>query len=154
MQDFLIINTLGYPILSLLIFLPLAGVIPLLILKNDEAAKYSTLAVTTLIALISLTLYFKFDKTTALYQFGEHHAWIPMWDINYTLGIDGISLLLILLTTLLMPLCVLCSWNYIKTRVRPFLACLLIMQTSMLGVFMALDFVLFYILWEAMLIPM
>ena len=154
MQDFLIMNSLGYPILSLLVFLPLAGVIPLLLLKNDEAAKYSTLAVTLLIAIISLPLYFKFDKTTAMYQFGEHHAWIPMWDINYTLGIDGISLLLILLTTLLLPLCVLCSWNYITTRVRPFLACLLIMETSMLGVFMSLDFVLFYILWEAMLIPM
>lgn len=154
MQDFLIANTLGYPILSWLIFLPLLGIIPLLILKNDEAAKWWTLVITCVIAIISLPLYFKFDKTTAMYQFGEHHAWIPMWDINYTLGIDGISLLLILLTTLLMPLCVLCSWNYIKTRVRPFLACLLIMETSMLGVFMALDFVLFYILWEAMLIPM
>jgi len=154
MYDFLIMNTLGYPILSLLIFLPLVGVIPLLFLKNDEAAKYWTLVITLVIAVISLPLYFTFDKTTALYQFGEHHAWIPMWDINYTLGIDGISLLLILLTTLLMPLCVLCSWRYITTRVRPFLACLLIMETSMLGVFMALDFVLFYILWEAMLIPM
>jgi NADH-quinone oxidoreductase subunit M len=154
MYDFLIMNTLGYPILSLLVFLPLMGVIPLLILKNDEAAKYWTLIITLVIAVISLPLYFKFDRTTALYQFGEHHAWIPMWDINYTLGIDGISLLLILLTTLLMPLCVLCSWRYITTRVRPFFACLLIMETSMLGVFMSLDFVLFYILWEAMLIPM
>jgi len=154
MQDFLIMNTLGYPILSLLVFLPLAGVIPLLILKNDAAAKYWTLFITIVIAVISLQLYFKFDKTTALYQFGVDHAWIPMWDIRYTLGIDGISLLLILLTTMIMPLCVLCSWNYITTRVRPFLACLLIMETSMLGVFMSLDFVLFYILWEAMLIPM
>ena len=154
MQDFLIMNTLGYPILSLLVFLPLIGVIPLLILKNDEAAKYWTLAITLVIAVVSLPLYFKFDRSTPLFQFGEHHAWIPMWDINYTLGIDGISLLLILLTTLLMPLCVLCSWRYITTRVRPFLACLLIMETSMLGVFMSLDFVLFYILWEAMLIPM
>ena len=76
MQDFLIMNTLGYPILSLLIFLPLAGVIPLLILKNDEAAKYWTLVITLVIALVSLPLYFKFDKTTALYQFGEHHPWI------------------------------------------------------------------------------
>src|SRR5210317_1756593 len=154
MQDFLIMNTLGYPILSLLVFLPLAGVIPLLILKNDEVAKYTTMVVTLLIAIVSLPLYFKFDKTTAMFQFGEHHPWIPMWDINYTLGIDGISLLLILLTTLLMPLCVLCSWNYITTRVRPFFASLLIMETAMLGVFMSLDFVLFYILWEAMLIPM
>jgi NADH-quinone oxidoreductase subunit M len=154
MYDFLIMNNLGYPILSILVFLPLLGVIPLIILKNDEIAKYWGLAITTVIALVSLPLYFNFDKTTAQYQFGEHHAWIPMWDINYTLGIDGISLLLVLLTTLLMPLCILCSWRYITERVRPFLACLLIMETSMLGVFMSLDFVLFYILWEAMLIPM
>ena len=154
MYDFLIMNNLGYPILSILVFLPLLGVIPLIILKNDEIAKYWGLAITTVIALVSLLLYFNFDKTTARYQFGEHHAWIPMWDINYPLGIDGISLLLVLLTTLIMPLCILCSWRYITERVRPFLACLLIMETSMLGVFMSLDFVLFYILWEAMLIPM
>ncbi len=154
MYDFLIMNNLGYPILSILVFLPLLGVIPLIILKNDEIAKYWTVAITTVIALVSLPLYFNFDKTTAQYQFGEHHAWIPMWDINYTLGIDGISLLLVLLTTMIMPLCVLCSWRYITERVRPFLACMLIMETSMLGVFMSLDFALFYILWEAMLIPM
>ena len=154
MYDFLIMNNLGYPILSILVFLPLLGVIPLIILKNDEIAKYWTLAITTVIALVSLQLYFNFDKTTARYQFGEHHAWIPMWDINYTLGIDGISLLLVLLTTMILPICILCSWRYITERVRPFLACMLIMETSMLGVFMSLDFVLFYILWESMLIPM
>jgi NADH-quinone oxidoreductase subunit M len=112
------------------------------------------LLVTLVNAAIYLPLYWRFDATTAKFQFGEHHAWIPAWHINYTLGIDGISLLLVLMTTLLMPLCVLCSWNYIKTRIRPFMVCLLIMETSMLGVFMALDFVLFYVLWEAMLIPM
>ncbi len=154
MYDFLIMNNLGYPILSILVFLPLLGVIPLIILKNDEIAKYWTLAITTVIALVSLLLYFNFDKTTAQYQFGEHHAWIPMWDINYTLGIDGISLLLVLLTTMILPICILCSWRYITERVRPFLACMLIMETSMIGVFMSLDFVLFYILWESMLIPM
>ncbi len=120
MYDFLIMNNLGYPILSILVFLPLLGVIPLIILKNDEIAKYWTLAITTVIALVSLLLYFNFDKTTAQYQFGEHHAWIPMWDINYTLGIAGISLLLVLLTTMILPICILCSWRYITERVRPF----------------------------------
>jgi len=71
-----------------------------------------------------------------------------------TLGVDGISLLLIMMTTLIMPLCVLGSWRYIKTRIKEFMVCLLVMETSMLGVFMALDLVLFYVLWEAMLIPM
>ncbi len=74
--------------------------------------------------------------------------------INYSLGIDGISLLLVLLTTLIMPLCVLASWRYIQTRVKEFMICLLIMETAMVGVFCALDFVLFFVFWEAMLIPM
>ncbi|MCF6289857.1 MAG: NADH-quinone oxidoreductase subunit M [Desulfobacterales bacterium] len=154
MQDFLIMNSLGFPILSVLIFLPLAGSMLLFLLPSDGGAKFWTLLVTLVTAAISLILYRDFNTGTAMFQFGEHHAWIPMLKINYTLGVDGISLLLVLMTTLLMPLCVLGSWRYIKTRVRPFMFCLLIMETSMLGVFMALDFVLFYILWEAMLIPM
>jgi NADH-quinone oxidoreductase subunit M len=112
------------------------------------------LIVTSITAVISLPLYTRFDLSTHKYQFGENLPWIPSLNINYILGVDGISLLLILLTTLLMPLCVLCSWSYITKRVKPFMMCLLIMESSMLGVFMALDFVLFYVLWEAMLIPM
>jgi len=153
-MDFLIMNDLGYPILSIVIFLPLAGALIQLFIPGDNANRIWALIVTTINALISLPLYSNFDLTTHKYQFGEFHSWIPTLKINYILGVDGISLLLILLTTLLMPLCVLCSWRYIKARVKPFMICLLIMETSMLGVFMALDFVLFYILWEAMLIPM
>ena len=152
-MDFLILNE-GFPLLSVLIFLPLAGALITMIIPSEGAAKIWAMLVTTVTAVISLSLYSGFNTTTFKYQFGEHHAWIPAWDINYTLGIDGISLLLILMTTLIMPLCVLASWNYIKTRIKAFLVCLLIMETSMLGVFAALDFVLFYILWEAMLIPM
>jgi NADH-quinone oxidoreductase subunit M len=74
--------------------------------------------------------------------------------IHWTLGIDGISLLLVLLTTLIMPLCVLCSWQYIQSRVKEFMICLLIMESAMIGVFCALDFILFFVFWEAMLIPM
>jgi len=147
-------NHLGFPILSVLMFLPLAGAAALFFIVNDTAAKYWALIVTMANGCVSLFLYRDFDLTTPHFQFAEHASWIPSLNINYTLGVDGISLLLILLTTLLMPLCVLCSWNYIKVRVRPFMFCLLFMETSMLGVFMSLDFVLFYILWEAMLIPM
>ncbi|MEW6218322.1 MAG: NADH-quinone oxidoreductase subunit M [Thermodesulfobacteriota bacterium] len=154
MEDFLILNHLGWPILSVLIFLPLAGAAVLLVLRSEEGSKYWTLAVTAANAALSLPLYFNFQTGTAQYQFGEHLPWIRALDVNYTLGVDGISLLLILLTTLLMPLCVLCSWRYITRRIRHFMICLLIMETSMVGVFAALDFVLFYILWEAMLIPM
>jgi len=153
-MDFLMLNSSGFPILSTLIFLPLAGALALLAIPGANAQRYWTLLVTGVTAAISLPLYSGFDTSTAKYQFGEHIPWISSLDINYTLGIDGISLLLVLLTTLFMPLCVLGSWKYIETRVREFMICLLLMETSMLGVFMALDFVLFYVLWEAMLIPM
>ncbi|MBU0483988.1 MAG: NADH-quinone oxidoreductase subunit M [Proteobacteria bacterium] len=152
-MDFLIINE-GLPWLSILIFLPLAGAFIQIFISNENASRYWTLFVTLVTAAISLPFFNKFDPTTAQFQFAEHHAWIPSLNINYTIGLDGISLLLVLMTTLLMPLCVLASWRYISTRVREFMICLLIMETAMLGVFAALDFVLFYMLWEAMLIPM
>lgn len=153
-MDFLIMNSGDFNILSVLVFLPLAGALVLLFVPNAALVRILSLVVTTATAAISLPLYTNFDLTTPKYQFGEHHAWIPNLDINYTLGVDGISLLLILMTTMIMPLCVLGSWKYIEKRVKEFMICLLIMETSMLGVFVALDFVLFYIFWEAMLIPM
>lgn len=152
-MDFLLLNQ-GYPILSVLIFLPLVGALVALLFKDDDSSRLWALLVTTLNALLSFPLYSGFDPSTAKFQFAETHSWIPSLNIHYTVGVDGISLLLVLLTTLIMPLCVLASWNYIQTRVRGFMICLLMMETSMLGVFCALDFVLFYILWEAMLIPM
>ena len=152
-MDVLVLNQ-GWPLLSLLVFLPLVGIALLPLLRDNRVAKIWVLAITVANAVLSLKLYTGFDATTAKYQFAETLAWIPSLNITYTLGVDGISLLLVLLTTFLMPLCVLCSWNAISTRVREFLACILVMETSMLGVFLALDFVLFYIFWEAMLIPM
>ncbi|MBU0730360.1 MAG: NADH-quinone oxidoreductase subunit M [Proteobacteria bacterium] len=157
-MEFLILNDsyhiFGIGILSALIFLPLAGALIMFFIPGENASKLAALFITVLTAAISLPLYSRFDLGTAKFQFAEHVTWIPALNINYTLGIDGISLLLILMTTLLMPLCVLGSWKYITKRVKEFMICLLIMETSMLGVFMALDFVLFYVLWEAMLIPM
>jgi len=153
-MDFLIMNTMGFPILSSLIFLPLAGALVLLLIRGDNAVRLWTMLVTCANAALSLPLYSNFSLATHKYQFAEHAPWIKSLNINYTLGVDGISLLLILLTTLLMPLCVLGSWRYIEKRVKEFMVCLLLMETSMLGVFMALDLVLFYLLWEAMLIPM
>ncbi len=153
-MDFLSMNTLGFPILSLLIFLPLAGAAVVPLLRGDNLVRIWTLAVTLVNAGLSLPLYTHFDPTSSLFQFGEHRPWIETFNVNYTLGVDGISLLLVLLTTLIMPICVLGSWRYIQSRVKEFMVCLLVMETSMLGVFMALDLVLFYVLWEAMLIPM
>ncbi|AGF80084.1 NADH dehydrogenase subunit M [Desulfocapsa sulfexigens DSM 10523] len=153
-MDQLLINP-DYPhILSTLIFLPLAGAILLLFVRNEFFARYWALGITTLTALLSIPLIKAFDMTTSKYQFVEQVSWIKSLNIQYVIGIDGISILLVMLTTLIMPLCVLASWSYIKTRVQAFMVCLLIMECAMLGVFMALDFVLFYILWEAMLIPM
>ncbi|MBU1232180.1 MAG: NADH-quinone oxidoreductase subunit M [Proteobacteria bacterium] len=153
-MDQLLINP-DYPyILSTLIFLPLAGALLLLFIKNDDFARYWALGITALTAILSIPLVMAFDTSTSKYQFVEQVSWIQSLNIQYVIGIDGISILLVMLTTLIMPLCVLASWTYIKTRVQAFMICLLIMETAMLGVFMALDFVLFYVLWEAMLIPM
>lgn len=153
-MDFLIINEGFRYYLSALIFLPLAGALVMILIPGDTFSKYWSMLVTLATAALSIPVYQGFDPSTFKYQFGEHVQWIPSLNINYTLGVDGISLLLLLMTTLIMPLCVLASWRYIKTRMREFMICLLIMETSMIGVFVALDFVLFYILWEAMLIPM
>jgi len=149
---------LTYPefphLLSILIFLPLAGVVLLLFINNDVFSRNCALVTTSIVAIMSLRLITGFDPTISHFQFVEDHSWIESLNIRYTVGMDGISILLFLLTSLIMPFCVLASWTYIKKRVRTFMICLLIMETSMLGVFVALDFVLFYILWEAMLIPM
>jgi NADH-quinone oxidoreductase subunit M len=95
-----------------------------------------------------------FDIHATGFQFVEQIPWVPQWGLSYYLGIDGISLLMILLTILLLPLCVLCSWNYIGKRVKEFHICMLLMIAVCIGVFAALDMVLFYVFWEAMLVPM
>ncbi|MDD2766104.1 MAG: NADH-quinone oxidoreductase subunit M, partial [Opitutaceae bacterium] len=144
----------GFPLLSVLIFAPLLAAAVAALLRHERILRWWTLASTTIIALLSLQLWAGFNPETADFQFVEHAAWISGLKINYTVGIDGISLLLVLLTTLIAPLCVLASWSYIKTRVKEFMLCLLVMETAMVGVFCALDSILFFVFWEAMLIPM
>ena len=144
----------AFPFLSILIFGPLAAAAVAVFLRNERLLRWWTLLFTLAFAAFSLPLYSRFDASSADFQFVEHTAWIPWLNINYTLGIDGISLLLVLLTTFVMPLCVLASWRYITTRVKEFLITLLIMEAAMVGVFCALDFILFFVFWEAMLIPM
>ena len=143
----------SFPWLSLLIFLPAAGA-GALYLAPERHARAIALAATIVDFLLALPLWWLFDPSSSRMQFVEHAAWITSPPIHYSLGIDGISLPLMLMTAALMPLCVLISWTSIVTRVRTFMAVLLIMETAMLGVFAALDFVLFYVFWEAMLIPM
>jgi NADH-quinone oxidoreductase subunit M len=142
-------------VLSALIFAPLAAAGVAAFLKREDRLRWWTLFATSAVALFSLPLYWRFDATSPAFQFSPPAAdWIPALGIKYALGIDGISLLLVLLTTLIMPLCVLASWRYIRERVREFMVCLLLMETAMLGVFCALDAILFFVFWEAMLIPM
>jgi NADH-quinone oxidoreductase subunit M len=141
-------------LLSVLIFSPLAAAAVAAFLRSERLLRLWTLAFTSAIALFSLQLWTRFDAKTSDFQFTEFGRWIPALRVNYALGIDGISLLLVLLTTIIMPLCVLASWRYIQTRVKEFMICLLVMETAMVGVFCALDFVLFFVFWEAMLIPM
>jgi NADH-quinone oxidoreductase subunit M len=152
-MDQLLMNS-GFPILSVLIFLPLAGALLLLFVKNESLCRYLALITTGVVAFLSVQLLIGFDRNSIKFQFVEKHHWIETFNINYVIGVDGISILLVILTTFIMPFCVLASWTYIKTRVQAFMICLLIMETAMVGVFVSLDFVLFYILWEAMLIPM
>jgi NADH-quinone oxidoreductase subunit M len=144
----------GLPLLSVLIFAPLLVAAVAALLRSERLLRWWALAGTTAVALLSLRLWTGFHAGTADFQFVEHAAWIPWLKINYAVGIDGISLLLILLTTLIAPLCVLASWTYIQTRVKEFMICLLVMETAMIGVFCALDSILFFVFWESMLIPM
>ncbi len=146
------LNT-GFPVLSALIFFPLIAAVVLFFLRGDNTVKVFTLLVSLIECVLVLPIIFGFEST-AQFQFVERQAWIESWNIFYYLGIDGISVLLILLTVLLLPICILCSWRYIEKRVKEFNFCLLLMTTACLGIFSALDFVLFYVFWEAMLIPM
>ena len=149
-------NTSGYNdiVLSVLIFSPLAAAAIAALIRSENLLRWWTLAFTTALAVFSLPLYWHFDTTRADFQFLKSCDWIPRLGIQYAVGLDGISLLLVLLTTLIMPLCVLASWRYIQVRVMEFMVCLLVMETAMVGVFCALDLVLFFVFWEAMLIPM
>ncbi len=142
-------------LLSWLTFIPLIGAGLLFITPGEENQRRLALLVTMINAFASYWYLWRgFDSSTADLQFWVRTDWIPGLNIEYAMGIDGISILLVMLTTFIMPLCVLGSWTYISKRVKEFMICLLIMETAMIGVFCALDFVLFYVFWEMMLIPM
>ncbi len=142
-----------WPTLTVLVFFPVAACLVLPAVRGDRAVRVFALAVGLAELVLALPL-LSFDLSVAGYQFQEHAAWVPQWGLNYHLGLDGISLLMVLLTVLLLPLCVLCSWSYISRRVKEFHVSLMLMTSACIGVFVALDFVLFYIFWEAMLVPM
>jgi NADH-quinone oxidoreductase subunit M len=147
-------NLATAPLLSLITFLPLVGVIFIAFLPRDavQNARYVALWTTIVTFAVSLLIWINFDKSTARFQFVEEHAWLGT--INYRLGVDGISMLFVILTTFLMPLCILASWESVTDRVKEYMIAFLVLETLMIGVFCALDLVLFYLFFEAGLIPM
>jgi NADH-quinone oxidoreductase subunit M len=142
-------------ILSIVLFTPLAGMLVLLMLPSSNARAIRLWANLVSLAgfLFSLLLVFRFDSAKD-YQFVEQAPWIPSLGATYHLGIDGLGLLLVMLTTLLGFISILSSWNAIQVRVKEYYALFLLLQTAMLGVFMALDFLMFFIFWETVLVPM
>lgn len=148
---------LDHFLLSALIALPIAGAISILFLNKEgqaSKARWLALLVSCLSLLLSVKLYVGFDPNLATMQFVEHVAWIQAYNINYELGVDGISMPLVLLTCYTTLLVILASWEMVHEKVAQYLAAFLIMQGMVIGVFCALDSILFYVFWEGMLIPM
>jgi len=143
------------PLLTIITALPTVTAILLVFLKreNERAIKYVTLLMSTVVFLASLPLFFTFQSTADM-QFTEVHAWIPALGTRYHVGIDGISLFMVLLTTFLTPIVVLASWTNISRNLKGYMISLLVLETGILGVFVSLDLFLFYVFWEVMLIPM
>ena len=149
-------SQMDFPLLTLITFFPLVGAIILLFLNKEkkEAIRWVTLIVALLEFLFSLPLFFNFRLDTAAMQFVEKVPWIPDYGMTYFLGIDGISLFLVLLTTFFTLVSMIACWQDIQEKVKEFMICLLFLETGMVGVFVALDLFLFYVFWEVMLIPM
>src|SRR6476620_7334840 len=148
---------MNWPLLSVVIWLPIAGAIVVLLLGSGARAqlgKQLSLGVSILTFVLSIPLYTRFDQTTAAMQFVEKLPWILRFKAYYALGVDGISMPLVLLTTFLTPLVVIAGWQVIKLRPAQYFASFLLLEGMMIGVFAATDALLFYVFWEAMLVPM
>jgi NADH-quinone oxidoreductase subunit M len=149
----------GIPLLSLITFMPLVGALFILTIRGDEETvvrntRNVALWTSVVTFLLSLIIWFQFDRSTAVFQFEERVDWMPGFNITYHMGVDGISMLFVLLTTLLTPICVLASWESITVRVKEYMIAFLVMETMMVGMFCALDLIVFYIFFEGVLIPM
>jgi len=149
-----------FPLLSFVTFLPLAGAIMILLFVRGDVedvarnSRWGAFWVSLVTFLASLVLWFNFEPGTADFQFVEQHDWLPEYKIAYLMGVDGISVFFVLLSTLLTPICILASWTAIQERVKEYMIAFLVLETMMVGMFCALDFVVFYIFFEAVLIPM
>jgi NADH-quinone oxidoreductase subunit M len=148
-----------WPILSIVTFLPLAGVVMILAVRGEEAlvarnARWVALWTSLVTFAVSLVLWFGFDPGNPGFQFEERAEWLPELGMSYHMGVDGISMPFVLLSTLLIPICVLASWDAVQHRVREYMIAFLVMETMMIGAFAALDIVPFYMFFECTLIPM
>src|SRR5438874_4349232 len=148
-----------FPILTSLVVVPVLGAILLLFVRGDEeqsapAARGIALVVSTLVFAETLLLWSRFNAASGDFQFIERHAWIPAFGIDYSVGVDGISLLLLVLTGFLTPLALLGSWESVHKKTRSFCIFVLLLESAMMGVFVSIDLFLFYVFWDAMLIPM
>jgi NADH-quinone oxidoreductase subunit M len=152
-------NAAGFPVLSLITWLPLVGGLIIMCVRGDEEtvasnARWTALWTSLIVLVLSIVLWVKFDTGEAGFQFIEEIPWLPEYGVGYKLGVDGISVLFVLLSTLLTPICILASWDVIKRSVREYMLTFLILETMLVGLFCALDFVVFYIFFEGVLIPM
>ena len=148
----------GWPLLSTVTFLPLVGVFLILLIRDEGTAarrniRNIALLTTVFTFILSLFIWTGFDNSYAGFQFVEKAPWLDA-GISYHMGVDGISMLFVILTTFLMPLCILASWESVEKRVKEYMIAFLILETIMIGVFCALDLVLFYVFFEASLVPM
>ncbi len=149
----------GWPILSLLIFLPVTGIAFLALAGGSEEARNRNsrnVSLWTALAnlVLALGLAFSYDAGTGGFQFVERHAWILDYGISYHLGVDGLAVVFVVLTALLIPICIVASWHSVKERVVSWMAVFLALESLMIGVFVARDAILFYVFFEAILIPM
>ena len=146
------------PLLSLTIFLPLLGALVILLIKEDESSinniKNVALWTSVGVFLLSLLIWLQFDNSKSGYQFEEKFRWFNDFNFYYHVGIDGISLFMVILSTFLTPLCILSSWESVKKRVKEYMLAFLFLETVMIGMFASVDILLFYIFFEAVLIPM
>src|SRR5580700_5109826 len=148
-------TTLHSSMLTLVTLIPLAGAVLLLLFpRRDHDIRRFALVVSLLDFVLSLHLPVHFQRGRTAFQYEINHLWISNPNIHYHMGVDGVSMWLVVLTTFLTPLCVLISWKSVQERVKEFFILLLVLQTALIGVFVALDLFLFYFFWESTLIPM
>lgn len=144
----------AFPILSLLTFLPLLGVLLIMLIPSDRAARFIALGTSCLVFALAMAMLAAFNPALPFVQFTEFVPWFEGGRVGYAMGVDGLSVYFVVLSAFLTPLALIASWGAIKTRVREYMGLFLVLETMMIGTFCALDAVLFYLFFEAVLIPM